>query len=148
MLMKELAKKVLRIVEVDVIFNTQGYSIKHQRLDIGEFSKRVEDICFKPYLSSNLSESYFARCEENKRKLSKVEPVLFWDRAVAIENYIKQNLNIKAEHDTFSCVTFNAIHYNQTFSIYKDIKNLLLFKTTITDENIDNVQLYEDVVSI
>ena len=36
--MKELAKKVLRIVEVDVIFNTQGYSIKHQRLDIEEFS--------------------------------------------------------------------------------------------------------------
>ena len=142
--MKELAKKVLRIIYLEVIYNARGYSVNHRRLNIEDFNKLTEGVKFTP----NLSESHFVREEENRRRISRFEDVLFWDRAVAIENYIEENLKIRTEHDTFSCITFNAIHYSKTTSIYKDIKNLLLFKTTITDECIDNIQLYEDVVSI
>ncbi len=140
--MKELAKKVLRIIYLEVVYNAEGYSVNHRRLNIEDFNKLIEGVKFTPYLSSNLSESHFAMEEENRRKISRFEDVLFWDRAVAIENYIEKNLKIRTEHDTFSCITFNAIQYSKTISIYKDIKNLLIFKTTITDEEIDNIQLY------
>ena len=140
--MKELAKKVLRIIYLEVVYNARGYSVNHRRLNIEDFNKLTEGVKFTPYLSSNLSESHFVREEENKRRISRFEDVLFWDRAVAIENYIEENLKIRTEHDTFSCITFNAIHYSKTISIYKDIKNLLIFKTKITDDEIDNMQLY------
>lgn len=146
--MKDLAKKVLRIIEIDVKFNTEGYLIGHKKLTVDEFNELVEGNEFKPYLKSKISESYFARREDNRRRISRFEDVLFWDRAVAVENYIKEKLKVRAEHDVFSCVTFNAIHYSQTFSIYKDIKSLLIFRTTITDEKIEGISRYEDLVSI
>ncbi len=140
--MKELAKKVLRIIYLEVIYNAKGYKVSHQRLNIEDFNKLIEGVKFTPYLSSKLNESHFVREEENRRRISRFEDVLFWDRAVAIEKYVEENLKIRTEHDTFSCITFNAIHYSKTISIYKDIKNLLIFKTTITDDEIDNMQLY------
>lgn len=146
--MEELAKKVLRIIYLEVIYNAKGYSVEHRRLNIEDFNKLIEDVKFTPYLNSKLSESHFVRNEADRRRISRFEDVLFWDRAVAIENYIEENLKIRTEHDTFSCITFNAIHYSNTLSIYKDIKNLLIFKTTITEEEIENIKLYEDVTSI
>ena len=59
--MKELAKKVLRIIYLEVVYNAKGYSVNHRRLSIEDFNKLIEGIKFTPYLSSNLSESHIAR---------------------------------------------------------------------------------------